>query len=183
MAYFDSSRPRRTLPWLSAALVAGAIALQPSLAAADPSTPPPLSRSIEVDTSDPLYPNLLVDRPLSNQEQRTLRAALEDLRLEGQQQYNAGNTAAAFDIWMRELRLRQVLSLRDEVAALSRVGDVAWQENQTTEIRLIGNRLGEVEQVIRDRPNPDYGLLLQIADAYKTLRERDRAIAAYSDII
>ncbi|MEO0409714.1 MAG: tetratricopeptide repeat protein, partial [Cyanobacteria bacterium P01_A01_bin.135] len=47
----------------------------------------------------------------------------------------------------------------------------------------IGNRLGEVEQVIRDRPNPDYGLLLQIADAYKTLRERDRAIAAYSDII
>lgn len=37
--------------------------------------------------------------------------------------------------------------------------------------------------MIRNRPSPDYGLLLQIADSYKTLRERERAIAAYTTII
>ncbi len=147
------------------------------------STPSALDNPLAPDLSDPLLPNLIVERPLSLQEQQALRVSLEQLRRQGQRQYDAGDTPKAFEIWLRELRLRRVLGPKDEVAALSRVGGVAWEENQTLEIRAISDRLEEIEEEIRAQPSPDYGLLLQVADAYKALRSRDQAIAAYMTII
>jgi len=144
---------------------------------------PSLTSPLEVDPSDPLLPNLIIDRPLSLQEQQALRASTEQLRRQGERQYDAGNVPDAFETWLRELRLRRVLGIQEEVPALSRVGDIAWQENQTLEVRIIGDRLGEIEQEIRAQPAPNYALLLQVADSYKTLRDRERAIAAYSTII
>jgi len=150
-----------------------------SLAQTNPNEPSPL----EVDETDPLLPNLVVDRPLSPQERRVLTAAIEELRLQAEAEFNAGNVSAAFDIWIRELRLRRVLGIQEEVAALSRVGTVAWRETQTTEVRLITERLFEIEQEVQAQTPPDYDLLLQIAQAYQSLRDRNRAVALYDQIL
>ncbi|MGF1537620.1 MAG: tetratricopeptide repeat protein [Elainellaceae cyanobacterium] len=177
--------------WVSGAVLLAALSLlgswqHPAVGQSSPTQPsgfPALDNPLEPDPSDPLLPNLIVDRPLSLQEQQALRASLNQLQREGQRQYDAGNIPRAFEIWLRELQLRRVLGIQEEVPALSRVGDLAWQENQTLEIRAISDRLEEIEQQIRAQPTPDYGLLLQVADAYKTLRSRDQAIAAYLSIV
>ncbi|MGB3614253.1 MAG: hypothetical protein WBA10_10705 [Elainellaceae cyanobacterium] len=180
-------RERRLLHWASrAAVTLAALSMASSwqpIALAQSADIPSLTSPLEVDEADPLLPNLIVDRPLSLQEQQALRASLEQLKRQGERQYEAGNIPDAFEIWIRELRLRRVLGIQEEVPALSRVGDIAWQENQTLEVRVIGDRLGEIEQEIRAQPAPDYGLLLQVAESYKTLRDRERAIAAYTTLI
>ncbi|HHP7243787.1 MAG TPA: tetratricopeptide repeat protein [Elainellaceae cyanobacterium] len=138
---------------------------------------------LDVDESDPLLPRLVVDRPLSPQERRVLTAALEELRLQAQAQYASGNVDDAFDIWIRELRLRRVLGVEEEVAALSRVGSIAWEDSQTTEVRIITQRLREIEQELQAQPTPNYDLLLQIAQAYQSLRARDLAVTLYDQIL
>ncbi|MEB3355468.1 MAG: tetratricopeptide repeat protein [Synechococcales bacterium] len=153
--------------------------VSPALAQRNPAAPNPL----EVDETDPLLPDLVVDRPLSPQERRVLTAAIEELRLQAETRFNEGDVPGAFDIWIRELRLRRVLGTEEEVAALSRVGEVAWKETQTTEVRLITERLFEIEQEVQAQTPPDYDLLLQIAQAYQKLRDRNRAVALYDQIL
>ncbi|MEL6224986.1 MAG: tetratricopeptide repeat protein [Cyanobacteria bacterium J06627_8] len=135
------------------------------------------------DETDPLLPQDVVDRPLSDQERAVLRSALNELSLEGNTQLTQGNIIGAFDIWFRELRLRRALGLREEVAALSRVGSVAWNESQTTEVRLITERLLEIEQQVQAEVPVDYDLLLAIAEAYQNVRARNYAVALYDQIL
>jgi tetratricopeptide (TPR) repeat protein len=136
-----------------------------------------------VDESDPLFPRLLVDRPLSPQERRVLAASLDELNQQAEAALQSGDPVGAFEIWNRELRLRQVLGVREEVDALSRVGAVAWRENQTTEVRIITQRLQTIEQEAQARQPLDYDLLLTIAQAYQQLRARDPAVALYNQLL
>jgi tetratricopeptide (TPR) repeat protein len=139
---------------------------------------------------DPLLPRLAVERPLSPQEQRVLRAALDELRTLGEAQYQAGNLSEALEIWTREVRLRRVLGSQEEAAALGRVGEVAWRENQTTEVRLISERLDQIWaselQPSTDPIEPpqplDFELLLTVGDAYRQIRSYDQAVTAYRQI-
>jgi tetratricopeptide (TPR) repeat protein len=163
----------------------GAIALMALLSSAPlglaQTTFPP--NPLEVQEDDPLLPRTVVDRPLSPQERRVLETALEELRLQAEANYQQGDIAGAFDIWIRELRLRRVLGIEQEVPALSRVGEVAWRENQTTETRIITERLMEIEQEVQAQQPPDYDLLLQIAQAYQKLRARESAVSLYDQIL
>src|SRR6476646_9135759 len=84
---------------------------------------------LELKTPDPLLPQ--TGRPLTTQEQQTLRTALDELNTQATSQFQAGQPEAAFEIWYRELRLRRALGPLEEVAALSRVGTTAWEENRT----------------------------------------------------
>lgn len=139
---------------------------------------------------DPLLPRLAVERPLSPQEQRVLRAALDELRTLGEAQYQAGNLPEALAIWTREVRLRRVLGPQEEAAALGRVGEVAWRENQTTEVRLISERLDQIwaselqpSTDPMEPPQPlNFELLLAVGDAYRQIRSYDQAVTAYRQI-
>lgn len=153
----------------------------PSLSFAQENTFPP--SPLEIDESDPLLPTLIVDRPLSPQERRVLTQAVNELTLQGQEQFDQGNILDAFDIWFRELRLRRVLGIQQEVPALGRVGEVAWNESQTTEVRLITERLMAIEQGVLSRQPIDYDLLLQIAESYQKLRARTEAVALYEVVL
>ncbi|MEB3214281.1 MAG: tetratricopeptide repeat protein [Leptolyngbyaceae bacterium] len=135
------------------------------------------------DEADPLLPQGVVDRPLSEQERNVLNAALNELAVDAETEFNQGNIAGAFDLWFRELRLRRALGSREEVAALNRVGTVAWNESQTTEVRLITERLLEIEQQAQAEVPVDYELLLAIAEAYQTVRARNYAVALYDQIL
>lgn len=129
---------------------------------------------------DPLLPEMVVDRPLNPQEKNVLRAALDELQAQAQARLEAGDLPGAWQIWTREIRLRRLLGPQEEVASLQRVGEVAWRENQTIELRLIAQRLGQIEQEVLAQPEVDYDLLLAIAQAYQTVRARDQAVALYN---
>jgi tetratricopeptide (TPR) repeat protein len=138
---------------------------------------------LEIDESDPLFPQLIIDRPLSPQERRVLGTALDELRVQAERELAAGNSAEAFEIWNRELRLRRVLGVEEEVDSLSRVGEIAWRESQTTETRLITERLQQIEQEVQAETPPDFDLLLRIAQAYQQMRAIDPAVTLYNQIL
>jgi tetratricopeptide (TPR) repeat protein len=138
---------------------------------------------LEMTEPDPLLPRLVVDRPFSPQELSVLNAAVDELDQQAQARFNAGDTAEAFEIWLRVLRLRRVLGTEQEVESLSRVGAIAWRENQTIEVRLITQRLQQIEQDVRAQPPLNYDLLLTIAQAYQSMRAIDPALVAYEEIL
>jgi len=178
-----SGRNRRsTLSWGAAVAIALASLIGtsfPSMAQEDFFPPSPL----EIDETDPLLPTLIVDRPLSPQERRVLGAAVNELSLQGQTEFEQGNVLDAFDIWFREIRLRRVLGIQQEVPALGRVGAIAWNESQTTEVRLVTERLIEIEQQVLSREPVNYDLLLQIAESYQQLRARTQAAQLYEILL
>jgi tetratricopeptide (TPR) repeat protein len=138
---------------------------------------------LELTEPDPLLPTLVIERPLSPQEQNVLDAALNELNQQAQGRFQAGDVVGAFELWNRELRLRRFLGVEQEVTSLSRVGEVAWRENQVTEVRVIAQRLQEIQQEVETRSPVDYDLLLRIAQAYQSLRARDQATALYETLL
>jgi len=158
----------------------GTMGLPSSVLAQEDEFPP---NPLIFDETDPLLPTMTVDRPLSDQERAVLDTALNELNQQAQLEYEEGNIIGALDIWFRELRLRRVLGRRHEVASLSRVGAVAWNESQTTEVRLITQRLLEIEQEVQAEQPVDYELLLMIAEAYQKVRARSFAVALYDQIL
>ncbi len=134
---------------------------------------------------DPLLPQLIVDRPYSPLEILALRQALDDLQRQGDALYQAKQTNAAFEIWYRELRLRRILGFNEEVAALSRVGSIAWQENRGEDVRFITERLQaiELELQLEVLQPVDFDLLFSIAQAYQAMRVYTPAVALYTQIL
>jgi tetratricopeptide (TPR) repeat protein len=128
-------------------LTAGVSALVVLLGVAAPAwsqekTPNPL----EITTPDLLLPESSVERPLSPLELLRFKEDLDQLNAQATAQYQAGNAAQAFDIWNRELRLRRALGTLEEVRALGRVGEVAWEGNQKTQVQVITKRLEAIQQ-------------------------------------
>jgi tetratricopeptide (TPR) repeat protein len=152
----------------------------PSIAQDEEAFPP---NPLEMTEPDPLLPRLVVDRPLSPQERSILTAAIAELQTQAEAKFAAGDLPGAFEIWYRILRLQRVLGTEQEVESLSRVGEVAWRENQTTEVRIITQRLQQIEQAVLAQSPVDYDLLLKIAQAYQKMRAIDAALAAYEQIL
>ncbi len=179
-----------TTSWAFAKRSAGLAFMVAILAIAFPSTsrsqsapPPDMLNPLEITEPDPLLPELVVDRPLSPQERRVLETALNELRLQAEASIAEGDVSGAFEIWVRELRLRRALGVRQEVEALSRVGEVAWRENQRIEVRFITLRLQEIEQEVLAQTPTDYDLLMTIAQAYQRVRAQELALAAYERLL
>ncbi|NEQ95392.1 MAG: hypothetical protein F6K30_01450 [Cyanothece sp. SIO2G6] len=137
----------------------------------------------EENPIDPLIPDLLIDRPLSPQEERVVTQTVAELQLAGDAAFNEGNIAEALSLWIREARLRRVLGPYEEVAALTRIGSIAWTEQQTTELRFITQRLLEIELETEAAEPVDYELMLKVAEAYQTLRARRLAVALYNKVL
>ena len=144
--------------------------------------PSPLEPTAE---PDPLLPQLIVDRPYSPLERLALRQALDDLQRQGEVLYQAKQTNAAFEIWYRELRLRRVLGVEEEVPALARLGQIAWQENRGDDVRIITERLQAIElEVQLDVLQPvNFELLFSIAQAYQSMRVYTSAVTLYTQLL
>lgn len=181
------SQPLRHNRWryrlILAAVLSGMTAgygISPARGQAVESFPP---NPLEMTEPDPLLPRLVVDRPLSPQERRVLTVALEELRVQAEAKFREGDVPGAVEIWNRELRLRRVLGPSEEVPALSRVGEVAWRENQTFEVRIITDRLQQIEQEIKAQTPLDFNMLLLIAQAYEKVRAIPQAVTLYEEIL
>lgn len=147
------------------------------------------SNPLEDDPLDPLIPSAAVNRPLDESEQAELREDLNQLHAEGMAQYEAGELEAALAIWRRELRLWRLLPPMEEVQALDRVGLIVWDENQTTDVNIITERLQQIRTAELDPDETidatipvDFELLQAVGEAFATVRSYDDAVTSYEQI-
>jgi tetratricopeptide (TPR) repeat protein len=138
---------------------------------------------LESTQSDPLLPQPPVKRPLSPLEKRRIRQGTVELDTQAQTLLEAGNEDEAFAFWYRELRLQRVLSRLEEIAALGRVGAIAWEKNRSADLTIITQRLVEIEQQATAEAELSPQLLTSFGQAYQQLRELDRAINIYQEIL
>jgi tetratricopeptide (TPR) repeat protein len=147
----------------------------PVVAPIDPNRFPP--NPLGILTSDPLLmdPN----KVLSPLEKDQLRSALENLHQEGQQQFAQKKSDEAFLTWFRELRLRQALGFREEIFALAKVGETAWQNNRTRDLRDITERLQSIQTQIQSDSQSTTELNEYLALAYQVVRSPQLALSIH----
>ncbi len=164
----------------------------PPVTAPDPQRfpPNPLGKVLP----DPLIsdPQLLIEprRSLNDLEKEKLRSALDALHSEGKAQLAQKKSDEAFLIWFRELRLRRILGFREEIFALAKIGEIAWQNNRTSNLRDITERLQVIQIKIQPQSNPVIPspifdeasfpeLNEYLAIAYQVLRAPQLALSIY----
>ena len=99
---------------------------------------------LEITAPDPLLPKAANQRPLSELERKQLIVTLDGLNSQAAEKLKQHDRVGAFAIWYRELRLQRSLGVLEEVAALGRVGEIAWKENLTPDVRWITKRLDAI---------------------------------------
>ncbi|MBD1884467.1 tetratricopeptide repeat protein [Microcoleus vaginatus] len=159
--------------WLCAGSIASAQTNPPAL---DQFSPNPL----EITTPDPLTP---ASESLSSTQRDELTAALEQLNLEAAAKQQAGDGAGAFEIWFRELRLRRYLGPAAEIAALSRVGSVAWSNGKNLELQLITKRLQAIQKEVKSQVPLNTELLPAFAAAFQQVRAKGPTVEVYQQIL
>lgn len=140
-------------------------------AAPNPNKPNPFD---EPAVPDPLLPSN--PRPLSPFEQRRLREALAELDQQAQQQLAAQNGTAAFAIWYRVLRLQPYLSPEEEIAALGRIGGIAWDNSRSEDVNFINQRLRQRQQELDKAKLLTPQLLTVFATAYQQVHDLERSL-------
>jgi len=159
--------------WLCAGSIASAQTNQPGL---DQFSPNPL----EITTPDPLTPT---SESLSSTQRDELSAALDGLNLEAVAKQQAGDGVGAFEIWFRELRIRRYLGPAAEIAALSRVGSVAWSSGKTLELKFITQRLQAIQKQVKSQVPANTELLPALAAAFQQVRAKGPTVEVYQQIL
>ncbi|MBC1223426.1 tetratricopeptide repeat protein [Nostoc sp. UCD121] len=172
-------------------IVTTAILFSNSLTLAQTKKPKPPDKfppsPLEITTPDPLLPRLPKDKqPLTLQEQQNLEPALDALNQQAAAKLQAGDQVAAFEIWNRELRLRRFLGSFAEVQALSRVGAIAWKQNDGEEVQYITQRLQAIQKQVQSQKTTaqvDLELWRSLAQAYQNVRSIKLAVEAYDQVL
>ncbi|MEH1977952.1 MAG: hypothetical protein V7L27_01350 [Nostoc sp.] len=142
---------------------------------------------LEITTPDPLSPRSPKDKqPLTLQERQKLEPALDALNQEAAAKLQAGEPEAAFEIWNRELRLRRFFGSLAEVQALSRVGAIAWNQNDGEEVKYITQRLQTIQKQAQSEKKTaliDLELWRSLGQAYQNVRSSKLAIEAYNQVL
>ncbi|MGB3199284.1 MAG: hypothetical protein WBA99_00180 [Nodosilinea sp.] len=141
---------------------------------------PFLANPLQDDPLDPLLPRPTVSRPLSPLELYALEQDLDRLALEAETLAEAGELAPAREIWRREIRLRRLLGVERELAAIDRVGQWLRDSTATQDLQLYAVRLDEIRA---DLTLPeDQDLLESMANTYVVLGAIDGAAALRRDL-
>lgn len=141
---------------------------------------PFLSDPLQDAPLDPLLPRPVVDRPLSPLELYALEQDLDQLALEAEALAEAGNLAEARPLWRREIRLRRLLGVEPELAAIDRVGQWLRDSNATQDLQLYALRLDEIRADLvlpEDRDRLD-----AMANTYVVLGDVDAAADIRQDL-
>lgn len=128
---------------------------------------------------DPLLPQ--PPRPLNAVERTQLVATLAVMEAEANALLAAGNAPAAFELWNRVLRLHRALGPLAEVQALGRIGEIAWRETETTQVRWIAERLQAIQEQATISQNT--ALLEAIGQAYLQIRDQRLALGVYEPLL
>jgi tetratricopeptide (TPR) repeat protein len=138
---------------------------------------------LEITINDPILPNLPNKRELTATELQKLRTDLDGLNQEAQMTIQREDKKKAFEIWNRELRLRRFLGTLSEVEALSRVGEIAWNQNEREEVRYISKRLQVIQSEMEKQKNTDLQLWKSLGTAYQKIRIPKLGVLVYEQIL
>lgn len=172
-------------------IVTATIFLSNSLTLAQSQKPKPPDKfppnPLEFTTPDSLLPRSPKDKkPLTPEERQKLEPALDKLNQQAAAKLQAGDQVAAFEIWNRELRLRRFLGFLAEVQALSRVGAIAWNQNDRQEVLYITERLQAIQKQTQKEEKSttiDLELWRSLGQAYQNLRSPKQAVQAYNQVL
>ena len=138
---------------------------------------------LESTQPDPLLPNPPTTRTVTGEKREELSQELDQLNVEAAALLAAGETTKAFEIWNRELRLRRYLSKAEELAALSRVAEIAWNNSQKLQVQWITKRLETLRPEIKEQEPPNLELLQALGSAFNTVRAKDSGVEIYQQVI
>jgi tetratricopeptide (TPR) repeat protein len=138
---------------------------------------------LEINTPDPLLPPLADKQQLSLEDLQRLETALDELNQQASTALTEGNQDQAFEIWNRELRLRRYLGTIAELAALSRVGAIAWRENNRPQVQYITQRLQVIQGQMVKEKSTDLSLWRSLGQAYQAIRYPKLALTVYEQIL
>jgi len=128
---------------------------------------------------DPLLPVHPIQRPLSPLEKYQLELDLDQLHQEALALSQTGQPEAAYDAWMREVRLRRLLGLDQELASIQRVGQQVRQAGRTQEVQLLTVRLQQIRETLAEQSPLAQPRLQETAVGFEVLGNPDEAIATY----
>ena len=138
---------------------------------------------LESTQPDPLLPNPPTTRTLTGEKREELSQELDQLNVEAAALLAAGETTKAFEIWNRELRLHRYLGKAEELAALSRVAEIAWNNSQKLQVQWITKRLETLQPEIKEQEPPNLELLQALGSAFNTVRAKDSGVETYQQVI
>ncbi|MBW4563958.1 MAG: hypothetical protein KME32_23015 [Mojavia pulchra JT2-VF2] len=138
---------------------------------------------LEKMAPDPLLLFLGNKQQLTSEQLRKLEPELEQLNQAAAAKLKAGDQVAAFDIWNRELRLRRLFGSLAEVQALSRVGAIAFNQNNRAQILHITQRLQAIQKQALSQKSVDLPLLRSLGEAYQNVRSPKLAIEVYNQVL
>ena len=138
---------------------------------------------LEMILPDPLLPNLPDKRQLTLTELQKLKTDLDGLNQEAQATLQGEDKKKAFEIWNRELRLRRYLGTLSEIEALSRVGEIAWNQNEREEVQYISQRLQVIQKEIGKQKSTDLQLWQLLGKAYQKIRLPKLGILIYEQVL
>ncbi len=159
--------------------ISGTLAKEKEIEDLDKFPPNPL----EIIITDPLLPNLPDKRQLTLTELQKLKTDLDGLNQEAQVTLQEEDEKKAFDIWNRELRLRRYLGTLSELEALSRVGEIAWNQNEREEVQYISQRLQVIQSETGKQKSTDLQLWKSLGNAYEKIRLPKLGILAYEQVL
>ncbi len=143
---------------------------------------PPVN-PLEILKPDPLLPQLPKKATLSPEQRLSLRQSLDELNTQATALLQAEKVPEAFEIWYRELRLRRVLGYVEEVQALGRVGEVAWQRTLKPDAKIITRRLQDIQQEAQAKKLMNLELQQALGQAYRQVRLLEPAVGIYEKIL
>ena len=137
---------------------------------------------LETNIPDSLIRSNVKEKPLTTEELKTLEAALDELNQQATIRLETGDQETAFSIWNRELRLRRFLGLLSQVQAISRVGAIAWRENNREQVQYITQSLRKIETQLQNEKSADLQLWRSLGVAYQNLRSPQLAVKVYERV-
>ncbi|MFP4221361.1 MAG: tetratricopeptide repeat protein [Phormidium sp.] len=173
------------LAWLTLGVTLAGLGLKPAAAQAQSQRALP-DNPLRLREPDPLIPEAVWagEAALTESQRRTLGTALDELDRQAQEALSQGNVTEAFEVWNRELRLRRFLGVGAELAALQRVGAIAWEQQQFYQLQVMRERLREIQiQSLDEVETPDLEALLALAESYETVGARSVAVEIYQTLL
>lgn len=138
---------------------------------------------LESTEPDPLLPSPPETGTVSGEKREKLSQELDRLNAEATALLAAGETIKAFDTWNRELRLRRYLGKAEELAALERVVEIAWNNGQKLQVQWITKRLEKLKPEIEAEQPINMELLQGVGSTFRAARAKDQAIQVYQKVV
>ncbi|BAU67296.1 Tetratricopeptide domain protein [Stanieria sp. NIES-3757] len=143
----------------------------------------PTTNPLTTPQSDPLFPQTSIKRPLSPLEIKRIQTEIIKLDRQAQAQLEEGKKTEAFRLWYRELKLQRAIGKLAEIEALGRIGAIAWSNNLSSDLQNISERLVILQQEIFEAKENNLQLLNSLGNAYQQIRDIDKAIVVYQQLL